>query len=372
MGFFLILISLLFCDLTKAQITDASFFPSMKTINPGVVHLRKLGFMGAELSNRKFEKQHAVSKYGIIGGIKTDVDLKKATLYRAGRGPGITFEGLFDQETGTQVDSSRRSSDSRKTTSEAKSTFFGGNFDFKYFGLSYSRANYNFLYKFRVGQAPTLSAHDIDEKLDYTNIKLGTAFKIGFLRVGAFYLTQKASGQYAYTYYDPNTGNQGTTEDFNASSDGHGYGVGLGSTFRNFRIETSIEKMSEIKVEISDSYPGQLNNTPASSRLSLVTEMQFSKIALGLRARQIKGNFYDLQDIISANLLYKNLTSDDSRFETTFNFGFGISKGLSLSGYYTQSIIKTSEVDPISPDSGDKYDATTTAKAMGVNVSYVY
>ncbi|MBY0515452.1 MAG: hypothetical protein K2P81_00985 [Bacteriovoracaceae bacterium] len=344
----------------------------MKNINPGVAHLRQHGFIGAELSKRNFKKQHDVTNYGLIGGIKTDVDLQKTTIYRAGKGPGITFEALYDQESGSQVDSSKTSTVSRETTSDAKSTYLGGNIDFKYFGISYAKSKYNFLYKFRAGDVPTLSAHDIDQQLDYTNMKIGTAFRVGFLRVGLYYLNQKSTGDYAYSFYDPSTGNKGSTENYGATTSANGYGVGLGSTFPNFRIETSLEKMSQIKVNISDLYPGELNDTPASSRLSVVGELKFTKIAFGFRARQIKGNFYDLEDIISANLLYKNLTSDDSRLETTFNFGFGISKGFSFSGFYTQSKITTSEVDPISPSSGDKYDATTNATAMGLNLSYVY
>ena len=45
-------------------------------------------------------KVHDVNAGGVIGGIKTDVDLKKGTLYRAGKGPGITFEALLDREDG--------------------------------------------------------------------------------------------------------------------------------------------------------------------------------------------------------------------------------------------------------------------------------
>lgn len=372
MRFFLTLLSITLGFSAHAQIVDASFFPSMKTINPGVVHLRQHGFIGAEMSSRKFEKQHDVTKYSLVDGIQTDVDLKKATVYRAGKGPGFTIEGLFDQENGTQTDVSRVSSDTRKTTSEASSTFLGGILDFKYFGVSYARSSYDFFYKFRVGEVPNISAHDIDEELSYSQIKVGSAIRLGLVRLGAYYLTQKGDGSYAYTYYDPTTGNKGTTEEFDATSDAHGYGLGVGSTFKNFRFETTLEKMSEIEVDISEDYPGTLNNTPESQRLTLVAEMKFTKIALGFRARQIKGNFYDLQDIISANLLYKNLTEDDSRLETTFNFGFGISKGLSFSAFYTQSTIETTEVDPIDTSSGDKFDAVTKATAMGVNVSYVY
>ncbi len=356
----------------QAQIVDASFFPAMKTINPGVVHLRQHGFIGAELSKRSFAKQHDVTKYNLVDGIQTDVELQKATVYRAGKGPGFTIEGMFDQESGTQVDTSQVASDKRKTTSEASSTFLSGTLDFKYFGISYARSSYDFLYKFRVGAVPDLSANDVKEELTYTMLKVGSAIKLGPVRLGAYYLTRTGDGSFTYTYYDPNTGNKGDTEAFDTSSAAHGYGVGIGATGPKLRAEASFEKMSPITVDIPSDYPEPVNDTPASSRLSVVGEVKFTKLALGFRARQIKGNFYDLQDIISANLLYKNLTAEDSRLETTFNFGLGISKGLSVSGFYTQSTIKTEELDPIDPDSGDRFPAETKATAMGVNVSYVY
>jgi hypothetical protein len=137
-------------------------------------------------------------------------------------------------------------------------------------------------------------------------------------------------------------------------------------------METSLERMYNTTINISKDYPEEAHAAAPSSRLSFLGEMKFTKVALGFRVRKIQGNFSDLEDIISSNLLYSNLTADDSRLKTTFNFGFGISKGFSFSGYYAQSKIEADEIDPINTSCGIKYPAETTTKAIGVNLSYIY
>lgn len=369
----ILLISIgLFSHNSYSQISDASFFPSVKSINPGVAHMRRNGFVAVDLSKKDVEKNHKVPLAGIIGGVKTDVELKKGTLFRAGKGPGITFEILLDKETGEQVETIKTtSSGNRVIRNQTSSTYMGGILDLKYFGISYGRANYKFFNKFRIGEPPQVSAKDIDQRLDYDNLKLGSAIKIGPLRLGAFLQSLKSSGEFAYTFYDPSTGNKGTTEKYPVTTSSNGYGVGLGFSLENFRMETSLEKMYGNALNISKDYPAEVHASPPASRIALMGEMKFTKIAFGVRLRQIKGNYTDLEDLISSNLLYGNLEAEDSRLETTFNFGFGISKGFSLSGFYTQSEISSEEKSSVLANDY-KYDAVTKSKAMGVTVSYVY
>ena len=354
-----------------AQIADASFFPSVKTINPGVVHNRLDGFMGLDLGKKNVEKKHDVPLGGIIGGIKTDVDLTKGTFYRAGKGKGITVEVLLDHEQGTKTEKIRRPSDIRTIKNEASSTYYGGVLDLKYFGISYAGANYNFTDKFRIGEPPMVSAKDQKQDLNYTNLKIGSAIKYYNFRLGAYYLQQKAKGDYSYTFFDPATGNRGTTEKFPVTIDGSGYGVGLGWTSPKLRLETSYEGMSKADRDISDSYPAELPSTTATSRLSLVGEIKFSRFAIGGRVRQYRGNFVDLEDIISSNLLYGSLGKDDTRLETALNFTLGKGKGLSFSGYFSTSKVNSEEESPVFSN-GEKYKAVTTSQAFGVNVSYIY
>ena len=372
MLYFLILYILSLPLLSLAQIADASFFPSVKSINPSVAHMRRHGFVAMDLSKKNVERNHDVPLGGIVGGINTEVELKKGTIFRAGKGPGITFEALFDKEIGEKVETIKLNTGEKRTiANEASSTYYGGMLDLKYFGLSYAKANYDYFYKFRIGEPPNVSAKDVKQGLDYTSLKLGSAIKIGVLRLGAFLSSLKSSGEFAYTYYDPNTGNRGTTEKYPVTTSSNGYGVGLGVSGENLRLETSLERMYGNTMDISDDYPDDVSVPPPSSRLSMSGELKFTKIAFGMRVRQIKGNFTDLEDIISSNLLYGHLEGDDTRLETTFNFGFGISKGFSFSAFYTQSEVASEEKSPVF-DNGLKYDAVTKSKALGVNVSYVY
>lgn len=367
-----ILFLFLISNPVSAQIADASFFPSMRTINPSVAHMRTSGFIGADVSKTQVNKVHDVTAGGTIGGIKTDVDFKKGTLYRAGKGPGITFEALLDQESGEKVERINTvSRGNRKITNEAKSTYYGAVLDLKYIGISYAGANYKYDYNFRIGDPPNVSAHDMTTELNYTNLKVGSAIKIKNFRLGGFILDQRSKGDYGYTYYDPSTGNKGTTEKFPTSTSAKGYGIGAGYTIPKFRMEVSLERMYANKLKLSDDFPKEVSAPSPADRLSFVGEIRISKLSLGIRTRQIKGNYVDLENIISSNLLYGELTQDDTRLENSFNFGWGDGKGFSFSAFYTQSTVNSSEKDPAF-GTDEFYDAETTSKAFGANISYTY
>lgn len=370
---FLLLLPLIFIypEFAQAQIADASFFPSVKSINPGIAHLRTTGFLAADFSKKTVEKDHQVTAGGIIGGIQTDVDLQKTTLFRAGKGRGITTEFLFDQEKGNKKESIRTKTQGDRTIkSTAESKYYGGILDLHFFGISYSGADYDYGYKFRIGSPPSVSAKDVTTKLGYTNIKVGTAFKIYNVAFGAYGLNQKSKGNYTYTFFDPTSGAQGTTEKYPTSTSVKGYGVGLGYTTTILRLESSLEKMYDNTLKLSKDYPMEVKKAPDSSRISFVGEARFKHFAIGGRVRNIKGNYRDLEDIISSNLLYGEMGANDTRMETTFNFSFGVQKGFTCSAFYTQSKNNVKEKSPVFTD--DKFKAIITSKAYGFNVSYIY
>lgn len=355
-----------------AQITDASFFPSVKSINPGVSHLRQFGFVAVDASKKNIEKKHDVTMGGIVGGINTDVDLDKRTFFAAGRGRTINGEVLFDQESGTRSENINSPSNGNRTVkNKASSSYIGGLVDFKYFGVSYSGANYDYTNKFRVGSVPSISAHDEKQDLTYKTFKIGTALKIKGIRIGGYFLDQKGDGDYTYTFYDPSTGNQGTTEKFAVSSTAKGYGAGIGFTLPRFRSEISLEKMYDTELKIPTDYPREIKQPESSSRMTLVGEVKVYFISLGIRYRSIKGNYADMEDIISSSLLYDKMGPDDVRTETSFNFSLGNTKGFSPSAFYTQSEVSANEIEPIF-ESGEKFKSRTKSKAYGVNLSYLF
>lgn len=368
--FFLLL---LFTSPAWAQITDASFFPSVKSINPGITHLRQSSFIAFDMGKKKIEKKHDVPLGGIVGGINTDVDLSKSTFFAAARaGRWINVELLADKESGTRTEEIKNPTrGDRTTTNDASSSYFGGTFDFRFFGISYATANYDYFNKFRVGEVPDLTAYDEDKKLKYGNLKLGSAIKISFLRVGAYVLNQKSSGDFAYSYYDGTTGTKGSTEKYNVSTSAKGYGAGLGVTFPRFRSELTLEQMYDSELSLSDDYPKEVPEPTDASRLTFVGEAKIWIVAVGVRYRRIKGNFTDLEDLISSNLLYDSMGEDDERTETSFNFSFGNSRGFSPSAFYTQSEATNKELSPVF-DNGLKYKAVTKSKAYGINLSYLF
>lgn len=353
-----------------SQITDASFFPSMKSINPGVVHMRRGGLIAIDYGKKSSEKEHDVQTGGLVEPIKTNIDLTKTSLFGAAASRFVSAEVLLDKETGERVQKiNHPTRGNRKVKDDAESTFAGAMLDFRFFGVSYSTANYNYLNEFRVGNPPDLTARDEDKDITYTNLKIGTAIKISALRMGVYFLNQKGDGDFTYTFYDPTSGNKGSSEKFPMKQSAKGYGLGVGLTLPKFRTELSLEKLYDNDLDISYDYPGQINKAKDSSRISGVAEANLRYFLIGVRVRSIKGNYIDLEDIISTNLLYDTLGADDTRLETTFNFSFGDSKGLSPSLFYSQSEVKSKELSPVF-DNGLKYKAVTKSKAFGANLSY--
>ena len=355
-----------------AQIADSSFFPSVRSINPGVAHQRAQALVSLDVSKKKIEKNHAVTAGGIVGGIQTDVDLQKNTLFAATKGSWVTFEALADRETGEKTEHINSTTyGERDVTNSASSNYFGGIMDLKLIGVSYATANYNTSYKFRVGTPPDVSAKDLKTDLSYTMLKVGSAFNIKGFTFGVFGMDKKSTGDYAYTFYDPTTGNAGSTEIWPAKTSSRGYGAGLGYTSKTFRIEISSEQMAEANLDVDDNPLEIIKAAPASSRTSASLEVRFGKLDLGARVRNNVGNFTDLEDLISSNLLYGEATASDTRLETSFNFSYGSDKGLTYSAFYTQSESKTDEESTIFANDIE-YPATTKSTAYGVNLSYYF
>lgn len=153
-----------------------------------------------------------------------------------------------------------------------------------------------------------------------------------WIKIGAFYSIQKGDGLAESTFYNPSTGNPGSTE------------------YSNLKYETTSYGLGE--------------------RLSVVGEIRLGKLSLGIRARQIKGGFADIDQLITSDMLYVNSKPEDSRLETSFNFSYGASKGLSFSGFYSSLKAETDEESDLI--SGQEYSTTTETKAYGVSVNYAY
>lgn len=355
-----------------AQVADSSFFPNVKTINPGISHLRENGFVSINKGISKVEKHHDVGVSFIQGGIDTALELDKLTLYRAGKGGGMTLEFLYDQEEADKVEKIKSSSrGDREVNTEAKANYIGGIIDFGFIGVLVGSSDYAYDYRFRVGSAPNISAKDLYWNRDYKVVKVGSAFKVAGISLGAFAFKQQSQGDLDIVYYDPANGEKGSTENYEFESDLTGLGLGVGYKTKALRFEVSYESAQKETLDKDANFPVSFDPGKEASRIGLVGEVKFKYFALGAMFRRIEGNFTDLEDIISANLLYSEMGSSDTRTEKAFNFSFGDDEGFTLSGYYSVSEADTEEESDIF-DNGETYPATTETTSYGVSVSYVY
>lgn len=366
-----VLISLFFSRPSFAQIADSSFFPSVRSLNPGLAHLREQALVSFDASQTQVKKNHAVTAGGIVGGIDTTVDLQKTTLFGAGKYGFVGLELLGDRETGKKVEFINSTTHGARTiSSDATSNYFGGILDLTILGVGFASAKYDTFYQFRVGDPPSISAHDTLTANEYQVLKVGTAFKIKDFTFGAYGVQKKSTENYEYTYYDPTTGNKGSTEKTPATRTQTGYGVGFGYSTKMYRIELSTEQMGKGSLDV-DSDPAQIvQESTASSRTGVAVEARYGKLSLGARVKNNVGNFTDLENLISSNMLYGQMGESDTRMETSFNFGWGADKGLSYSAFYTRSETTVDEPSPVFTT--DAYPATTTSSAFGVNLSYYF
>ena len=342
----------------------------MKTINPGVSHLRDQGFLSLDISKERIKKHHDSQLGGLVDGIHYDVEVDKSTAYFAGKGGRYNFELLADQSKGKLKQTFEDLQGAVDTTMDASASYIGGVIDIKWFGIMVGRSAYEYDYFLETGSPPNYWARDNDWEIDFSVIKIGSAFKLGNIAVGAFYLSQSSDGVVDFTYYDPDTGLKGSTEDYDIDTETKGFGLGVGYSTKTTHIEISQEQITSQKLTKANDFPWDIEEAELSNRLSFVAERKFSWFAIGLRYRQINGNFYDLEDVISAKLLYEDIGSSDTRTDTTFNISFG-SKGLSYSAFYSSAKTEFEEPNPYN-DNGFLYPATVESQAYGVNLSFIY
>lgn len=370
MKFLAIFLSLLSLN-AHSQVATASFFPSMKSINPGITHTRTSGFLAIDASVKSVDRHQDSQVGGLKDGVQIDVEMNKKTFFRAGKGGGTTFEFLVDQEEGVMNQTFEDLSGKVDREMNAKSTFWSGIIDFAWLGFMVGQADYKYRFFLEADEPPDYWAIDNDWSIDYDLFKLGTTFDIGSFTLGVFYLSQKGEGLLNKTYYNPSTTEVGSRELYKFSSETKGYGVGLGYLTKTLHLEISHEAITSERIKKPSDLPVELDEPELSSRMTLVAEAKLKWFAIGVRLRQIAGNFYDLEDVITSKLLYEDLQKNDVRTETTFNFSFGDQKGITYSAFYSSEETQTEE--PINfLDNGEVYPTKTKSQAFGVNVSYIY
>jgi len=354
-----------------AQIASSSFFPNVRSINPGIAHLRTQGFILAESSKTQINKNQDIQSGGILDGVNTKVNLDKTTVFRAGKGPGITIELLADKETGKSVESFETSSYKRSTTTEGSSSVINGVLDLGFIGVMKATANYEYFFDFHVDEVPNLNRETHDKELNYDLTRIGTAFRLFGLSWGAYYSVQSAKGEVKSYLYNPTTGVRAPAESSDLKYETISYGLGTSYVTKKFHIEVSLEKITDQKLKQSNTYLYEEETPTKGQRLSFIGEVKLGKLALGFRVRQIEGGFTDIEQLISSNMLYLNSDESTNRLENSFNFSYGAEKGISFSGFYSTSSLQTQEESDLIDD-GTKFDTQTDTVAYGLGISYLY
>lgn len=354
-----------------AQISDVSFFPMMSSINPGVIHMRRGGLIAADHQRNTIEKDHQVTGGGIEDGIQTEVKTSSYTGFMGISTRPVSFELMYKQASGTKDEQSESSTHGDLSfKNDASAGYARGVLDFRFFGVSYAKTDFEYQNMYKLIEGPSVARYDETIDLAYQDIKVGTAIKIGPLRLGGYYLQQSATGNYNYQPYDAATGAALAPTKSPAKIQNKGAGGALGFTLPTFRMELGFEKLMAGSMKIDSAYPLAVKKPDNAERSSVVVEAKlFSWLNLGLRYRRIKGNYIDLEDILTYHLLYSDLGPDDIRNEIIYNFSFGDSEGFSPSFFIMSSSVTTQEPSPLAGDDED-YKAKTTATSAGVTLLY--
>lgn len=368
----LLLLTLIYIPCSFAQIANSSYFPSMRSINPGVAHLRESGFVSIDSSKTQIKQFQDVKTGGLDNGVNTTVELDKTNLFRAGKGPGITIELLADQEKGKKTEEISKDSLKRTTSTSGSSSVMYGVLDTGFIGLMIGKANYEYLYEFEVGATPNINHYTHDYKIDYELFRFGSAVEIKGISLGGFYSIQTGEGKVDSILYNPSTNTPNSPESSDLEFETISYGLGIGYKSKKYHLELSVERIKEQSLKQSNTYILELEEPGNGERISLVAEAKFGKLGIGSRIRQVKGNFVDLEQLISNNMLYFNVDEDSIRLENSFNFSYGAGKGIGVSGFYSFANNDTEEITELYKDLGTLYPTNTKTISYGLSISYVY
>lgn len=354
-----------------AQNAISSFFPSVRTVNPAILHKRVHGFLAIEHKKTTLKKHQDILTGGILDGVNTEVNLDKNNFYRSGKGPGITFDLLYDQEDGTKVEEFETSSYQRKTETNGKTKTFGGSLDLGGFGVSIKKAEYHNFYDFHVDEVPSLNRETHETELDYLEHIYGVSFTFSGIDFGVYHGRREASGDVSSILYNPSTGAKNDPEVSKIKLKSTIQGVGVGYSSQKFKFEVSYEEQSKTSVSQSNTYLYEYPESDKASKLSLLSELRLSLFSVGFKVSKIAGNFYTFDELISSRVIYVNANEKDARLESTFNFTFGDSLGYSVSGFYSFSSVDYEEESELL-DNGELYDTNIKEIKYGASVSYVY
>lgn len=340
---------------SNAQMAAASMFADVKSDNPAVIGGRTSEVITAVGSADLIKKEQALDTSTgspVTGQAETEIDVKTASLFRGGKGGGLTSEVSVDYNIGSKTDRLTSTTETQSTKTDASNTFAYLGLGFlQNFGISYTHTTYKNASNFSGTFAGQSYSTDFSSSVVAQGVKAGFAKKFSTIDAGVFIQRR----------FDNIQNTTSGAEDPEKREEGVA-GAALGVSSRDFHVEVGYEKGLESR---TDDFLGRTLN-PA--RITGTIEIRAGKFLLGYTGRHYTDGFFEIERVIYNQFVYANSYAEP-RLDNTFNFSFGSDKGSVLSGSVFYSALQTEEVSVFFP-SGRKVATKTTA--MGASIKYSY
>jgi hypothetical protein len=335
-----------------AQMAQPSVFPEMRSVNPGLIALRKLGDIKASAQVNSIKKEMDMTDLSMKD--KSKISLTDANFFRGGKGGGLTTELSVDYATGkkeSKIESNNGLSYTfnTKTSSSYVNLALGA----PGFGIGLTHVDYKSQFDFSFNMNGQAYSSSNTGKVTSNGAKPGIV-------IGGPNLALGITGEYNQIKFNNSSSTSGTQKQ-------RIIGVALGGGGGNSIIELGVEVDPFVKLEPS---PGTTTKPKMPMKVSFLAETKIGSLTLGYKGMGFMGQFIELDKIIPTQLVYSN-SGDDLRLEHVFNFAFGGSSGLSFGGSASYGNSKTKEKSTTFAGSS-KYDTKTTEMAVAVKIGYVY
>lgn len=338
----------------NAQMSRASVFPEMRSLNPAVISSRSLGSYKLSGSYTTIEKEQKVTNLDgnpFIFNEKGDITLSNVNFFRGGKGGGLTSELVIDHTTGerdSKVSDGSGSQSSYKT--ETSSSFLNMAFGLSSgLGLGFTYVDYESSYNFQGTFNSQALSESYSSEVNVIGVKPGIVFGSKTAALGLTVEYQKFSTKGAG----------------GAPSKLIFFGAGLSFGSKDTLFEFALEVAPGAD---TGNMPGQEKMTPM--KFSFLTEMKLSFITFGYKLNAYKDGFIELDKVIQAQLIYAG-AGDETRLEHIVNFSFGGDKGLN----FGVSASYSSSAEPEKSSlygSTNKHPTETTEMSGAVKIGYVY
>lgn len=350
----IIICFVLFTHIANAQMASGSLFSSMKSINPAVIGKRPAGQITAIAKKVKIEKEQQFTS-PFSGKTVINADLDSYNLFRGGKGGGfLTSEILVDSTSGTRK-TVLYDTNSTFTFDDKVSSTFGdlGIALGSILGFSYAHIGYDYSQNASGSIGGSVLTFNNKIKLNQDDLKIGLAYTLFGLDMGLFW--QNIIGKREAV-------SNGTTSSAKTTDSILGLGLGFSRSFYHF--EAGYERNLKAKTDLA-------NISYTASRISGTTELKLGNFSFGYTGLYYQGGFEDLSTLLHDQMAYTT-SQYDPRLENIFNFAYGASTGLSISGSMSSTKIKNQEKSILFANVSQKFDTTTSVKTYSVQIGYVF